>query len=62
MTRGFAPRRGCWVLAIAREAGAAVSPVCVEATIRAVMRVAAGEAMATVVGDSRGESTRGGWR
>jgi RNA polymerase sigma factor (sigma-70 family) len=58
-TRGFAPSASTLGLALAREAGAAVPPVCVEATIRAVMCMAAGEAMATVVGARVASLTQG---
>ncbi len=49
-SRGFAPSDAAVGLTLARETGTAVPPVCIEATIRAVMSIAAGEAMATVVG------------
>jgi RNA polymerase sigma factor (sigma-70 family) len=49
-TRGFAPADSALGLALASEAGATIPPVCLEATIRAVMSMAAGEAMTTVVG------------
>ena len=58
-TRGFAPSDSALGLALASEAGAAVPPVCVEATIRAVMCLAAGEAMATVVGARVASLTQG---
>jgi RNA polymerase sigma factor (sigma-70 family) len=58
-TRGFAPSASTLCLALAREAGAAVPPVCMEATIRAVMCMAAGEAMATVVGPRVASLTQG---
>src|SRR5271166_4787587 len=58
-TRGFAPSDSALGLALAREAGAAVPPVCMETTIRAVMCMAAGEAMAAVVGARVAELTQG---
>jgi len=57
--RGFAPSDSALGLALAREAGAAVPPVCMEATIRAVMGMAAGEAMATVVSARVASLTQG---
>ena len=58
-TRGFAPSDSALSLALAREAGAAVPPLCTEATIRAVMGMAAGDAMATVVGARVANLTQG---
>jgi RNA polymerase sigma factor (sigma-70 family) len=58
--RGFAPIGSVLGASLAREAGAAVPMVCAQATIRAVMRVAAGEAMATVVSARVLSLTQGG--
>ncbi len=57
--RGFAPSDSALGLALASEAGAAVPPDCMEATIRAATSVAAGEAMATVVGARVAALTQG---
>ncbi len=57
--RGFAPSAMALGLSAAREAGA-VPPACAEATIRAVMRIAAGEAIATVVSARLANMTRPG--
>jgi RNA polymerase sigma factor (sigma-70 family) len=48
--RGFAPASMASTVELAREVCAAVPPVVARNTIRAVMRVAAGEALATVAG------------
>ena len=58
--RGFEPSAAALGGALAKEAGAAVPPVCAEATVRAAIRVAAGEAAAAVVGTRVAHLTRGG--
>ena len=57
--RGFAPAVSAMVLSIGREA-CAVPPSCAEATLRAAVRVAAGETIATVAGSRLASLTRGG--
>ncbi len=57
--RGFAPAASAMVLSVAREA-CAVSPVCVQATLHAAVRVAAGEAIAAVAGSRLAGLTRAG--
>ena len=58
--RGFEPSAAAVGRALANEAGAAVPPLCAEATVRAAIRVAAGEAAAAVVGTRVAHLTRGG--
>ena len=58
--RGFEPSAAALGGALAKEAGAAVPPLCAEATVRAAIRVAAGEAAAAVVGTRVAHLTRGG--
>jgi RNA polymerase sigma factor (sigma-70 family) len=58
--RGFEPSAVVLGEALAKGAGAAVPPMCAEATIRAAIRVAAGEAAATVVGTRVAHLTRAG--
>jgi RNA polymerase sigma factor (sigma-70 family) len=57
--RGFAPAALAVALSVAREA-CAVSPVCAETTLRAAVRVAAGETIAAVAGTRLAGLTRGG--
>ena len=57
--RGFAPAASALVLSVAREA-AAVSTVVAEATLRAAVRVAAGEAIAVGGGRPAGQFDQGG--
>ena len=59
--RGFTAADSALGLALAREAGATIPPVCMEATIRAVMRMAAGEVMAAVVATRVASLTQGRW-
>ncbi len=58
--RGFEPSATALSGALAREASAAVPPLCAAATVRAAVRVAAGEAAAAVVGTRVAHLTRGG--
>jgi RNA polymerase sigma factor (sigma-70 family) len=58
--RDFAPASTALTLKLANEAGAAVPPVVARTTIRAVMRVAMGEEMATVVDARVANLTSGG--
>lgn len=58
--RGFEPSAAALGEVLAKEAGAAVAPVCAEATARAAIRVAAGEAAAAVVGTRVALLSRGG--
>jgi RNA polymerase sigma factor (sigma-70 family) len=57
--RGFGPAASAAMLSITREAGA-VPPVVAEATLRAAVRVAAGEAIAVVAGARLAVLTRAG--
>jgi RNA polymerase sigma factor (sigma-70 family) len=57
--RGFAPAASAVVLSVAREA-CAVSPACAETTLRAAVRVAAGETIAAVAGTRLAGLTRAG--
>jgi RNA polymerase sigma factor (sigma-70 family) len=59
--RGFTAADSALGLALAREAGATISPECREATIRAVMCMAAGEVTATVVATRVASLTQGRW-
>ena len=58
--RGLAPAASTLAAALAREAGATVPAVFELATVRAVMQVAAGEAITTVVGARVMKLTHGG--
>ena len=58
--RGFEPSAAALGGALAKEAGTAVPPLCAEATVRAAIRVAAGEAAAAVVGTRVAHLSRGG--
>ena len=58
--KGFAPTASMLAASLARQAGATVPAVFELATVRAVMQVAAGEAIATVVGARVMRLTHGG--
>jgi RNA polymerase sigma factor (sigma-70 family) len=58
--RGFAPASAALTIELAKEVRAAVPSIVERTTLRAVLRVAAGEAVATVVGAHVANLTQGG--